>query len=694
MDGDGDDGDAADSEAPSSKVASTEKKQETPQETCSRWIDKLVISDILQGKKMGVSLRHAETACGKLPVKEKLQLNTHLRTARSAEALAAGNLASLGQTALDEHLANLIALPSLEWPASVQKGLFELQELELVKRCLSSMGKPEFADLWARVRPYVCEGDQPTTLKDPHLRNLSLTKQEKAAVFLDIMVTQLFLPLILSGEGKHRMMLSLCYSVKAAIEKDLESEDLDDQIVESLFDLQIASRAIEQVIRLDWASLGSYREDIMVLKSSPAEKSETLLHICNALDETGYYKEQLAECVKALRTLELHQSAMTQAEQTVNVNADLSESTVGSLTETLHYLPTLMADVPGDVLQPLLDGVKKKFMDVWALFKVGFLKHHPGSQQQLMQGVIFEASVCYPQDKDIAAVKDEFGELLVSVVGNKKMSELLAVIASVERVVKDEERFPETKTLLKAIEDARAAQGLTVSGEQQAAVRTFLVVLLHHAFGVAESAEPDQMTSVVDLAKALMETASLVTSDQGISAKIEKLSGLCKWLALLKQFQSLGANLEEQLRADAGEKVLAEIMRGILQAKEWSKCDGVGEGLKEKLVEKATRIREDSRFILMQVGELALVEACNQAEPVAGGAPLGASWDQGLPVAATWEKTLERAKTTLLATSKDEFKEYESIKSNLKEARVSAPPSTHPNLGSKQRCPVSKGALT
>ena len=671
-DADDDQPEVAESEAAASRDSqgTGAQKGESPQQTCSRWLAKVNVRSILQGRKMGVSLRHAETACSKLPVKERLILTNHLRMARAAEALGSGNLSSLGQAALEEHINTLSTLKLEDWPVAVQRGLFELHQSELVNRVVSGLGKTEFMDLWSRVRPHCCKDDAATTLLDPHLRNLSFKGDEAVEIFMDIMVTQLFLPMILAGEPKQKNTLAFCLALLEVIEQDLAAEELEDGVVEALFDLQVAARVVEQIINLDWTVLGDHREVLTSLKGSSEGKSPTLEHLSNAILETSFYSARLTECLKALRTLELHEGLLSQAKEEINSEPDLQATCLDTFCNTLRYMPTLVDDVPVQIMDPMMEGLKKKFLKLWVMFKTKFADTDASANQEQMQTVVFEASLCFAQDKAVCEVKDEFAELLVSVVGNKKMKKLVEVLVEMEKQMCEQKTLPPQNEMSKVIEEARAAQGLSVAEDQKAVMTTFMGDMLKLSFAGIDEKSPEDILLAVDVLRAVMATGQVASKEHGWVPQVEKLAGLGKWHALMMKFEQLGKNLEAQLRDPAGENLLADIMRGMDQSKDWAECEGLGEDVKQDLLKKATRLREDSRFVLTEVADIALREAMANAQPKAGGAELGASWDQGLPVNAGWEQTLEKARTTLLAITKPAFQELERAKNELQEVDV------------------------
>ena len=64
--------------------AASKPKGKTEAEQCDGWIEKLSLSQVLSGKKLGVSSRHAENAAMKLNTKERVRLTAHLSNVRLA----------------------------------------------------------------------------------------------------------------------------------------------------------------------------------------------------------------------------------------------------------------------------------------------------------------------------------------------------------------------------------------------------------------------------------------------------------------------------------------------------------------------------------------------------------------------------------------------------------------------------------
>ena len=137
----------------------------------------------------------------KMDVQNRLELNTHLRLVRFAQALAPDKLATAERASLDEALDGLSGQP-IFYPKKLKLHMFNLHVQRLQSEALSTLNLSTLQKLWQTVRCYSIGPAQCLDLKAPVLCTLGLESYEACRVFMDAMMIDIILPLVLEGASR------------------------------------------------------------------------------------------------------------------------------------------------------------------------------------------------------------------------------------------------------------------------------------------------------------------------------------------------------------------------------------------------------------------------------------------------------------------------------------------------------------
>ena len=140
------------SKEPSAKMGKAAPK-ESPQDICSRWMQKLNLQDILEGRKLGVSLRHATTALTSLPTKERLTLSMHCQFAQHATTLSPEVVSTVSKAQINDSVTALQS-SGLKWPIELQQFLWTGHVNDLMMNARFGRQDAQLDEYWSRVRPY------------------------------------------------------------------------------------------------------------------------------------------------------------------------------------------------------------------------------------------------------------------------------------------------------------------------------------------------------------------------------------------------------------------------------------------------------------------------------------------------------------------------------------------------------------
>ena len=640
---------------------------ETPQVTAHKWLTKLDVQDILNGKKLGVSMRHASNAAAKLPVKEKLLVNARLKVCAMAAELAPENLACMEKDAILAAVQGLESFGGITFPLGVQVRLWETDVQALVSHCINSMDAGAFTHLWERILPVAVGEALTLDLHDPHLCCLQLPLSDRCAYFNDVLNTQVVLHLVLSGELRSASLKFVCKEVLAKLEVVL-LESLPDELVALLFDIQICMTALEAICSESWSRYADSKHELEMMKSGQ-EKSECMQHLLNAIGETTWYSEKQEQAYQALRTLKVHEVHLSEMQDFLGTPCTMSDAYLGSLCEKLRFLPSLLEELPSALTEPMTIGLQSRVLDSWEAF-VSRTEEEGGEVSvslQLMQNTIADAAICFGQSDRFQTLQEELAQFLVRYSGSQKVDEMWEALLSWQDAFLDKHTWPDE--LGKRTHDAvRAAQGCPLEGEK---LRSLTELFDRMLAGILAHFPKMAKVTYKDALEILTACASWINGDElSRFDRVQKLCAMSKLREHLESWEMLGATLEEQLQTPACWPGLVDLMGCIAVSREMPAVGGWGDAVLEKYLVPAREIVAGAQVALLQKADEALRSATVNAQKVAGGMSDASLWDQGLPPGASFTAIMEKAKSTLLKREKQELETFDELKNSLEQAYV------------------------
>ena len=282
------------------KGSASGKKKPSAPEVATTWIEKLSLRGLVEGKKLGVILRHAEAAQSRMSVKEKLLLGTHLKLCRCAQALAPEQLQVQTKDQILE-AADALAGHVTTWPEALQRAMWERNVSELVQGVVSHLTSDRLSQLWARMRPYECDDkNAKLSLRDPFLGRMSMKEEERNAMFMDVLLTRLVLPLLLGGESKMSVVQALFASVLKQISHDLELE-MPDRDARSLMHVHAALKGVLAIVELKPTAILDFVDEIELLRDVHAKTEEGIAAVVHVIHEVSCYPEKVDAAVKMMK---------------------------------------------------------------------------------------------------------------------------------------------------------------------------------------------------------------------------------------------------------------------------------------------------------------------------------------------------------------------------------------------------------
>ena len=643
---------------------SGKKKKKEMTELAAIWIEKLPLRPLVEGRKLGVMVRHAEAAQVRMSVKEKLLMSNHLKLCRHAQNLAPDQMNVVSKDTILEAAEALSGHVSV-WPETLQRTLWEKAVTELVQGVVSHLTGERLRELWARIRPYGLSTEPAKlSLKDPYLSSMTMKEEEKGAMWMDVLLTRLVLPLLLGGEGKVAVVQGLFTQVLELIAFDLELE-MSDRQARGLMNVQSALRGVLCIIELKPTQILDYVEEIEMLKDPHAKLEEGVASVVHAVHEVACYRDKLDAATKLLKTLKLHQREWQCLSQALESEKSLSIKGVQEVHNLFPQLVTLKAEMPAELMKDVLGRMEFKVLDLW---QQAHKKMTEGSGadvpvQQLSE-LLAEAAIWWDSSKN--AVYSQAMEFLAEWMQSAKMKERSAKVMDLmlkvpELLVAD----TELEYYKEAYQVVKEAAGVSFQEEDAKTIAEAVDALAESCLGlVTDDAKTEWLAAWLDLIMASLPWVKGGTcSDKWIFLKnAQSLSQADR------EFHALGTSMEERLDKDEELAKLGNIIRNR-DVFEKVKLETWGLEVATSMLSQSSRCIEMAKTKVMQDSDEHLKSQLKNAGMLAGGRKDGKDWDEGLAGAASFEAIMNRAKQGFLYRNPEEVAEMETATSQLTEAR-------------------------
>ena len=646
--------------------ASARRAGNAEEETAEKWIDKLKLNDVLAGRKLGVVLRHAEAATGKMNVKEKLQTQAHLRLVSCCITLSPDVIQTKNAEQIQEALEELHP-QDVRYPESLQVHLFRKEVQELQVAYLSTLDRAKVTDLWTCLRPACFENEEmKMDLRRPCLSTLSLSLEERVDMWLDHLITNCLLPLMMEGEKKSQTVAIVAKTFLDLIYEDM-LKDLPDLAVPAYVELQAGLRAIKGLVSEDWATIMECSDEVKNMKK-PGEHKKVFPHLWNGVQTVEWYKSRHADYTKQLRTLELHGPEIEELETFYTKNETDDKGYLKELLVRLGELPSLMKELPDKPMASMSGRMNSIVKNVW-----GQMKQHLQSQESdcdvgAMQQILAESAIIWEMDEDFVQAQRVLADHLVNESGKGRCVKAMEAMEACKSFFFPEAEVEEMKVdvVHLALEAFANAKGCTFLEEQLVVLGPFWGQLSDEVLKLLESeSRLELLGPTVDL---LAEICKSMPEDQVRGGRLSKIKGLLKMVQDVQKFKALGADMETRCQAEDAKTCLASLTRDVALSEEWGPLDGWGASLQDRLVKEAEEINKKCSQS-MQANKLKiLTDYLARAKVVAGGRSDSTSWDAGLGSGATFEMVMGRAKETILTLEAEEITAVDALRSSLMEA--------------------------
>ena len=642
------------------KAEQSGKTTETPEQTCQRWISKLGLQSILDGKKLGVSHRHATTACSKMPTKPRLALSMHLQLASHAANLASDQV---GLMEKDQIVSAIMALQGqdLRFPLALQKRLWSSSVQEQMSAACSSLQNAKFDVYWAHIRPYA-EKPVPLNLLDPHLSSLSLDLAQRLQQFQDQLVTACLIESIMKGESSGPVLAFLCKAVLRCAEADLTMQ-IDDDAAEILFQLQTCVNAVLAIVDESWSGYQQHSAALQLLKKPPTEDSMMAL-FSRAVSQTVWYAEKQHEAMRALRSLEMHSKHLHELEAFLQQERTYEESYVRKMSELLRYLPALAEELPGEILDEIVQGFQHEVLKVWKWYQ----ESAGGScSRDALQQLIAEACISFSKQPEIQEMRNQLAELLQSAEGTLKSEKMLKAVAKLQAEMNESPSKDLSEILATTWPVCGDAMGCKVSAEGAAMLHGAFEEFLEKAKTSVSSMQQVPFSTLMDILNAMHSWLSL---DDVEKAKVRKIANLGKLKMHGETFKKLVADMASRVVKEKGEEMLIEMMSDLEKLQLNSNETDWAEKETEDGVQIAEQMMQDAKTIMFELASTKLQQTEQMTAAVAGGLPDGASWDAGLAQGASFQAVMAKARSTVLAQDKTWLLQMYASRDKLQEVSV------------------------
>ena len=243
---------------------------------------KIQVRDILEGKKKGRQIRHADNNARKMSVQMQDMVLTHLKHCRHAEVLAPSAIFKATDSERDTAIAGLQDVVS-EWPSQLMLNVWKLHRHREQKAVLSCSDDERFIGYLRSTKPWTLESEKEKgfDMSIPKLHQIDGVKcQAKGALFQEA-VMDLMCAAVGKGEAFMPRVASMAQSLLSWMGTQLQ-DDLDDVYVKVALE-------IKEPIQVSLRALGS--QNGMKLKTCVSSGNSLLLPFFFFFSETNDKKQ-------------------------------------------------------------------------------------------------------------------------------------------------------------------------------------------------------------------------------------------------------------------------------------------------------------------------------------------------------------------------------------------------------------------
>ena len=619
-----------------------------------KYVSKLELNSIINGAKMGVTMRHARDQASLMEVRERLEMNAHLKLAAMAATLAAGEVQKQELGNIHEALDALQGSgQSMQWPASLQLEMWHRVVGPLVTQCQVGTELKNLSELWSLTRPYAVPADKPgLVIKRPQLHLVEASASEKVEYFCDTWVVNSLLPLLLEGEPRQAAVQSLAAHLLGFIEKDLLEDVEGDEYLECLHNLQQLFLILKALLAEDWKELMAWQSVFRRLQK-PQKSDVYFNHIANACREVEYYKDKMAHVHNTLLSLTVHEKDIKcLAEFADEEQSGINEAYVKKFEEILKQWCTVVAGVPQVALEELGKEIKNKLQSTWQAFAAGY---DAGKKvvvpAVLMQRLLAEAGIAFPQFDWVTGAQEQLSTIMQQVSGTDQMHAL-------ENLMSDFfQKFQHHESTMEQLKEVETSLGQATGLLMDAGGQMMFAEYWKIAYKMIAEDETIELTYKTEVTEFLESLVNMLQAHlpEDAEKRVQRLKTFCDVQTAFSAWTGLGESTSARLAKDDEKAKLAEMIRSrkaallLLPLSEES-CAGL-----QPLVEKVKASIDEARDQVLKQDEEVMKAQIAKATSKAGGGVDGSCWDNGLAGSCSYEKLLEKAQGTVMKVQGLEF---------------------------------------
>eukprot|EP00971_Amphidinium_carterae_P063413 1255283-Amphidinium_carterae.2 len=624
-----------------------------------KWITKLSLDQIINGAKLGVSIRHAETASCKMQNKEKLQLIRHIKLAKFAAVVSAEGLESHDMSSIFEAIENLKG--KVAWPEHLAKTLYDKKVVEYFNMGKAAPTGDVLQTLWTHSRPHSLPDDvTDMDLRDLKLFVLPLGVDKKVEAFGDLMVSHLLQPLVSEGDLKEAVLKDVCAFLMERITEDL-LHDMDEKIVMSLVDLQVVCKSLHGLIDGSHQAIMECQSELKEFQKEDVG-CPISANVFIAVKTVPYYSDKLDECTKLLTTLEFYEKDLQEVNTYLSLAPEITEAELMKASEELREVASLAPQLPESLGHKLEESMLERAQQVWLVFKQKLVEGAELECNEALHDFIAEAQISFSSDPVFQHAMQDWQDLLAQRVSAKSRGALLVGLGQMHDAINKESV---TEDILQQVQQmAREAAGAELSTDEQTLMVGVYDALCEQALHLIQNQTQVLLGSHLELLKALQPWVSK-TIEKG--NKLQKLLNMSKMLVAVQDFVKGGDTLAAQCEQPQSRELLAVVMRKI-SSTATAEHDPWGTMVEKALDETGARLLKESQEHLTSVHLAAMRAALAKASATADGTNEGTRWDHGLAMNASYDIVVARAETTIMKLAKQDIEQMELAKKGLKEA--------------------------
>ena len=644
--------------AESSAILKKPDHQLSEEDLLAKHVQKTPIMAAMRGDKaLGVQAGFAREATKKLGPTLSAQLKGHLKLFNYALSLSPKELPGLSGAELNEAISAVADKVDV-WPTAVVDAVFSRRCRAKVERVLSEMAMEDLKDLLAHIKPYKLDEDAELDILQPRLRDVTKSLAERTTQFSDILIGELFSPLIRLAEKGAQKLQKFQETLQDTLEQWMLQDDVPGGFATTLKEVIDFCKGIVPLFTSDpfqqlphQPALERVKQHFMSLGFGP------MCLLANCLREVQYYKDKVTSILEGtlklkkneLRVVEV-QNASAQRFETYDNMTACCLALEGALKSLAYLLEEVEAESISCLTQALVSRVQSIWMEQVQPCLLG--KAPLPVEAVALERLCVEATIACPQNEQFMQMQVDLAVYMRDELNKTKVQELMQGMAKLQADIGNSEETDPWQAVPLVMKSLEACKGLDISKEQQTLVERAVVAV------VAEL--ESLMSSDISKAKELYDVC--VASQRWLPANwkdydLPKINAIFVLSNSLAGCDVNDGDLDSWAKSDPKLQQLASLMRAKVNGvKMQLKAPGSWQEIAlKRLIGQAQTLEENMKEHLNGM-KSEQVQACmEKLRPVAGGAPDGQSWCEGLPADAKWADVVKKGRQSLMTIDCDDL---------------------------------------